>query len=429
MTQPGTSGLEYALAQVLNHHTGQRILQTHPRSALFVRRRAKQYGFAHPIAFLSWITSDPNAQQELDALIDLTINGLTAFYRGPAQLDAAQTLMRQWTSPDPMRIWSAGCSTGEEAYTLSMLARRCHTPCLVLGTDINRRALARASQATYSAWSMRRMSPDDARAFMRADVPNQTWRVRAGVRADVRFEYHHLLRPAPLAPGGRGWDVILCRNVFIYFDERARARALDHLMGALAPEGRLILGTSEGGIGHTHGLHSERLGQGIAHRPGVPTRAPRALSNPQPAPAPDVSSWSLGAAVDLAMKEDLEGAVNACVEMLRAEPLDQDTLYLLGLLWRALGERQRAQDTFRQVLFLEPNHWLAAYELAQVWAQRGDASRARALHQQMHNGLRAQDAPDPFTPALAKLTQRTLATQRALCASLTLDALLALSDT
>lgn len=430
MTHSMTKGLEYALAQVLSHHTGQRIVQIHPRSALFVRRRARQYGFSHPVAFLRWITKDVNAQQELDALIDLTINGLTTFYREPQQLDAAQTLMDKWTSSRPMAIWSAGCSTGEEAYTLSMLARQTNTPCSILGTDINRRALARARHGRYGTWSLRRMDERLRHTHLRESLEGE-WHVRERVRQPVAFEYHHLLYETPDAPNPQGWDMIMCRNVFIYFNKDALARALNHLINALAPDGCLILGTSEGDIGLTHGLVASLVGQGVVYRAGGEQNArPQAPRHQPPKVELDrVCLVTLEHAVALAADEDLYGAIDVCASLLRVEPLSQDVLHILGMLWRTVGERQRAMDTFQHVLFLDPMHWFAAYELAHLWAALGEQSRTRAMHRQMLSGVKSPNALALFTPELAHLTRRTALEQLTQCAALSLDALLELCTT
>jgi hypothetical protein len=86
-------------------------------------------------------------------------------------------------------------------------------------------------------------------------------------------------------------------------------------------------------------------------------------------------------------------------------------------------------DTFQHVLFLDPMHWFAAYELAHLWAALGEQSRTRAMHRQMLDGVESPNALGLFTPELAHLTQRTALQQLRQCAALSLDALLELCAT
>ena len=119
------------------------------------------------------------------------------------------------------------------------------------------------------------MSPEARRAHLLLSQ-DATWQVRAPVRQRVRFEHHNLLHPAPLSPSGRGWDLIVCRNVFIYFNAHALTRALAHMTQALAPGGHIILGTSELQLGQAHQLQASPMGQGVVHHPSGMGRPPAA---------------------------------------------------------------------------------------------------------------------------------------------------------
>jgi len=176
---------------------------------------------------------------ELDRLIELLRVGETRFFRHRAQLEAlGDRVLPQLRSP--VAAWSAGCASGEEAWTLAMLLAERGLAFELWATDLSAAALARARAGRYAAARVEADVPPALRAryFRRIggdDVINDR------LRAHVRFEAHNLLA----ATGGRELDLILCRNVLIYFDEARRAEALARLVRALKPGGWLCVGYSE----------------------------------------------------------------------------------------------------------------------------------------------------------------------------------------
>ena len=184
---------------------------------------------------------DPGA---CDLLVELAVVHETCFYRHPDQLE----LVAQLAAPAPggLRLWSAGCATGEEAYSVAMALAEAGRPpggdC-VLGTDVSGRALAEAAAAAYGtrtlrftppSWTARWLGPPDA-AGDRAIAP--------ALAAGVAFSRHNLLSVEP--PPGAPFDVILCRNVLIYFEPYRIGEALVRLGAALVPGGALVLGPVE----------------------------------------------------------------------------------------------------------------------------------------------------------------------------------------
>lgn len=137
--------------------------------------------------------------------------GETWFHRFGEQLDAAALALRALGRP--ARVWSAGCSTGEEVYALLGACLRAGVDARALGTDLNPDAVAVAAGGVYPQRALRDAPPD--------------------VRARARFGVHNLLRPAPEA----GFDVISCRNVLIYFTPGAAQQACEHLLERPAPAG------------------------------------------------------------------------------------------------------------------------------------------------------------------------------------------------
>ncbi|MGE5514405.1 MAG: CheR family methyltransferase [Bacteroidota bacterium] len=188
-----------------------------------------------------------------EAVVDAVTVGETFFFRYQAQFDALErrvipdVLARNQFNRS-LALWSAGCSNGAEAYSLSMLLRRRFAAPLagwrldILGTDISIAALAEAHAGEYGAWTIRDL-PEDLRqdGFV---VHGQRWRVKARFRHDVRFIRHNLVSQLP---PGDGFDVVLCRNVLMYFDAPTRLRVLRHLSAAVAPGGWLLVGHAEVG--------------------------------------------------------------------------------------------------------------------------------------------------------------------------------------
>ncbi len=193
----------------------------------------------------------PERRAELEAAVEALTTHETYFYREPQQLRAlCEELLPELHERNArtrrLRFWSAGCSTGEEAYTLAMLVKASHLfegwEVEVYGTDISRRVLEAARRAEYGAASMRAIPPD---ALQRFFVPaGSRFRVRDDLRAWVSFGQLNLLEPAAAQLVPRV-DVVLCRNVMIYFDPAARRQVLRMLHDKLVPGGYLLLGHSE----------------------------------------------------------------------------------------------------------------------------------------------------------------------------------------
>ncbi len=146
----------------------------------------------------------------------------------------------------PIRIWSAGVSSGQEAYSLAMIATgpprsACRRAIRIVATDIARAPLAQARAGRYSDFEVSRGLPAhfQARFFFR---DGQRWFVRPELKAPISFREHNLLDSA--SPLGQ-FDVVFCRNVLIYLDPAARRLVLDNIAAGLSPDGLLYLGGGE----------------------------------------------------------------------------------------------------------------------------------------------------------------------------------------
>jgi chemotaxis methyl-accepting protein methylase len=184
-------------------------------------------------------------------LIEAMLVHETYFYRHPDQLavfaqEIIPELMRRRDGGRPMQVWCAGCSTGEEAYTLAFLLRDAHCPARILATDLSAESVAVARAGVYRRRpglnSFRAMPPHAWRHFEASAAEPECWTVGANVRQTVDFAVHNLMTPHP--PGFSA-DLISCRNTLIYFGPSGLQQVEAMLVAAARPGAVLLLGPAE----------------------------------------------------------------------------------------------------------------------------------------------------------------------------------------
>jgi chemotaxis protein methyltransferase CheR len=202
--------------------------------------------------------SAPEADDERARMIDAITTNETRFFREPRQFDfLVQKVIPRWRReadggmrPRRLRIWSAGCSSGEEPYTIAMLLAR-HLPAeagwdvRILATDISNRVLDKAIKGVYPINRLSELPPDLLHAFMLRGVAERQgeMKVKVEIQQMVTFQRLNLDREADLVEGP--FDAIFCRNVLIYFDTASKNRVITNLYGRLAPSGLLFVGHAE----------------------------------------------------------------------------------------------------------------------------------------------------------------------------------------
>jgi chemotaxis protein methyltransferase CheR len=210
--------------------------------------------------------------REVDALTQAITNNESYFFREVSQFEALQgqvlkSLIDDGLRPGSLRILSAGCSSGEEPYTLNIFLRQ--QPGLaggslsIDGIDLDTERLDQARSAHYRPTSLRTMDrPQIDRYFAQHD--ESSFELRQPFRSGVKFSRGNILEPHtfPRSP----YDALFCRNVLIYFSEAALKQAIDNFAHAVRPGGLLFLGHSESIIGLTQAFQAERLGNCIAYR-------------------------------------------------------------------------------------------------------------------------------------------------------------------
>lgn len=186
--------------------------------------------------------------------VSLTV-GESYFFRDSGQFDVISTellplIIDRNRKSKRIKIWSAGCSTGEETYSLAMtldgvLPARDGWDIDIIGTDINRDFLSRARKGRYSEWSFR-MADDVTRAIY-FKKKNDEWQVSEEIRSMARFQLLNLIddKYPDIVSGISDFDLILCRNVFIYFEQKTVIQVVRKLIQCLSPNGFLITGHAE----------------------------------------------------------------------------------------------------------------------------------------------------------------------------------------
>ena len=261
-----------------------------------VQRAMKRARECEPASYLSTLRVSDAA---VEALVDEIIVGETYFFREPQQFDVIRAhvlppLRHGPAARRPLRAWSAGCATGEEAWSLAMLFERegFGDRASVLGTDISRRALAAAERGVYRPWSLR--ACDDAQRAAFFLHRRDHYEVAERYRHLVSFRYLNLAADAfpSLADGTLGLDLILCRNVLIYLDRETVRRAIVRFHEALIDGGWLILGSSDPMASGLAPFQDVVTPQGVFYRKephapavavGVPAPPPRRSHAPAPA--------------------------------------------------------------------------------------------------------------------------------------------------
>jgi chemotaxis protein methyltransferase CheR len=250
--------LALRLAEVVNQRIGLRLADAARKAAGCLARIEDACRFAYVQRV---IAASPRDADWLDFAERMLVHE-TYFFRHTAQVDLLRDdvlprldAQRRTAGRAELAVWIAGCSTGEEAWTLAFLAQQAHrtvgagttggpVPVSILATDLSETALATARQGVYDRLhgldSFRAIPPWAAGHFESGRETNR-WVVPASLRQKVRFLRHNVLDPPPVC----GADLVLCRNMLIYFDDFANRRAQENLVSALRPGGVLVLGPAD----------------------------------------------------------------------------------------------------------------------------------------------------------------------------------------
>lgn len=338
----------------------------------------------------------------------------TWFFRGGRRLfDALADFLIRRTGRGagrPARALSIPCSTGEEPYSLAIaLHERLVSPEAVdiVAVDVSQTHLDRASAARFPDASFREPGIDPRPTHFRH--AGDRWELHPHLRPLVQFRAGNMTDPSFLA-GESEYDLILCRNLFIYLTSDGRKRAVAHLDRLLAPDGRLCLSVAEAdrlpvgqfvADGPNEFCVFKRTASGSASTilpPGsqVPPPSPSGVKSgvfvrppvpvpplPEPLILPDVPLPSFAEARALADAGKLAAARKACETACVDNPGSADGYALLGAILQAEGNTTAAANAFRKALYLFPDHPDALSHLMVLAERRGDADQAAAFRRRL----------------------------------------------
>lgn len=360
------------------------------------RAAADALGQGEPNAFVERLKSREGARELAELMSTISVHK-TDLFRDEQQLGALKehVLRDLATSGRPLRLWSAGCSTGEEVATLLILLAEvgAHPSSSVLGSDIAPAALAAARRLTFGDEAMRRVPPSVRQRWFHGTPDGAALAPELAARA--RFQQHNLMdTPYPFADDGELFDVIVCRNVFIYFTPEAVDRVVGLFAERLKPGGVLVLSAAEPILQARRDLETRRLKTAFFYvrpdrarpppEPPPPSPVPRA-SSPSPAPRASSPPAARPSSPPRASAPPPVPAPSSPSPPPRASgpitgellvPLSPEEegrhLFELVLDWAAAGEREDETEAgLRKALYLAPELAAARYLLGLLLEQRG----------------------------------------------------------
>jgi len=217
-----------------------------------LQNRLREHRFESFLKYYHFLLFHQDRAAEINTLIDTVTTNETYFFREKNQLQAYQEevlpeMASRNASSRKLRIWSAGCSTGEEPFTLAILLMESRLfknwDVEIIGTDISHRVLRRARKAVYAATSFRATEEEyQEKYFTRTE--DGKYQLDESIRSMVHFGNLNLMDEKQLGLIG-DCDIIMCRNVIIYFDKAAKAKVVNSFNSKLVPGGYLLLGHSE----------------------------------------------------------------------------------------------------------------------------------------------------------------------------------------
>lgn len=384
------------LEQLAAQSIGLRIPDNaHDRFAVTVRERAAHQGY-NTLADYRTFLAGRQAAKEWEEIARVFTSTETFFYRDHGQFDLLRLrvlpeLIARHRHDKTLRLWSAGCASGEEAYSLAMLLdlllpEQNDWNILVLGTDIDSAAIEKARRGCYRAWSFRMVPDELQQRYFHLD--GREWVLDERIRSMVTFRVSNLVAdPCPDAASElHDMDLILCRNVFIYFDPAAVIAVANRLTGALREGGYLMTAHTEL-IGHTVSeLESRLFAEGVVyqrHTSAIPAphsavRNPHSPIGNQQSSAPN-DELLLQKARAHADRGEFDLAEQTCHKALSANPLAAAPYFLLAQLAQIRGDFDQAKDFLNKALYLDHRFVAAHLELAALYERAGDMARAHAL--------------------------------------------------
>lgn len=408
-------------------------------------RRIGHVGLPSLASYLDFLKCGASGRAEFDCLIaELTI-GETSFFRHAEHFDALRdhvlpACFARNSQSKQLRIWSAGCANGAETYSIAILVhallgeRLANWNVAIVGSDINRAFLAEAERGVYTDWALREV-PDDQRAafFLRQGAG---WAIRGRYKSNVRFVAHNLASDEfpCLHKDIFAFDIVMCRNVMIYFDPANNVRLADRLKAVLVEGGWLFAGPTDFNPRLEQNFTLEKVADALVyrnrpHRPAgeraraaatnagaagsvpspvvapPPQRRPRpsaARRQAAPAPQPDIA-----AIVAFADKADWPAAARTCEDLLAADNCNAPAHYYYALVQQYSGTAGAAEQALRRAIYLDGDFALAHYQLGLMRKDADDTAQCRRSFRNVLGALSRLPDDRPVDPC-GQITAREL---------------------
>jgi chemotaxis protein methyltransferase CheR len=373
-----------------------------------------RYTVAHALGFIerfpdpeAWTTEAARA-----SLISTFAIGETTFMRHPEHFAAVRAILPELCKEralSPVRVWSAGCASGEEAYSLAATLASAGAACEVIGWDVNPEAIARARMGEYRPWSLRGVEVQATEGWL-APAPSGV-RVEGWLRDRISFEVGNLHRDD--FPGQL--DLIFCRNVLLYFRREAAARVLVRMAESLRPGGALFLGHYDPPPPPEADLEPQTLDGTLFYRKrrgerrivvpaepvvlALPQQTYPALARVLPPRRGRTTQAGHGEApmqqVRLLVNQQRTGeALSMLAEMSAGRPLLPELHILTALAAEDSGDVRRMLDAARRACFLLPDQPGPNYFLSVAFVRNGELRRAAVHRRIAAAALRSADRHD-----------------------------------
>ena len=386
-----------------------------PDLARGLKAAGQELGFEYPDACVRWLRTRELTARQIETLASYLTVGETYFFRDPASFEALELeilpplVARRSEAGRTLRLWSAGCCTGEEAYSLAITCARA-LPDLrawnvsILATDINPRFLAQAEAGVYSAWSFRG-APRWLRERFFSPAPDKELAIDPTVKQLVHFAYLNLAEDVyPSLPSHtNAMDVILCRNVLMYFTPDHQRRVAAALHGCLVDGGYLLVNPAEASSALFPMFATENIGgvslyrkttsqpTGVESRPGLvwpgpapPVPAPPPAFIVAPAPPEPAAPATPAAPTPASPPENhrlrartyanqgrLEEGLTSCRNAIAAERTNPAGYFLYATICNELGRLEEAVVALGKVLYLDQDFVLAHHALGGLHKRLG----------------------------------------------------------
>lgn len=416
--------------------------------------RLQQRGYDSYREYYNLLKFHPEGRLEIRELLDLITVGETYFFRNKAQFNVLmrsvlpEIIQRKLCSRDKsIRVWSAGCSRGDEPYSIAIGIKEVlpfdeEWTISILGTDINRNGLACAKEATYGEKDIAHSPKEYLDKYFK--VEGSTYLLNTDVRRLVQFDYHNLVKDPFVHEKMQMIDLIFCRNVTIYFDYQTTRRVIENFYNCLAPDGYLFLGHTETLWQITGKFERVEFPQTFVYkkrlslaredvmrpfmavpeikiedltsikeagteksffpregRPGLQKKTEFPEQMDKPFDQAHLSSLdhpvspekydrltSLSKATLLANDAKYKEAAGVLAKVIEADNLSVEAYYLLGVLSYKSGHLREAETQFRKVIYVNPDSILAYFNLGNIYLYQ---KKFREAAREFRNAIRLSE--------------------------------------